>query len=96
MRFEQQIQFSYKGLQFCQPLRGCLQALLLPDEPGLSFFRNANGQIAIQKDAWLAEQAKSIVSDWVQQSGATSLPDADCVRIKGKRDQDESLRHQSL
>src|SRR5580700_4446446 len=93
---QKQVQFSHKALQFRNALGGCLQALFLPHEPGLSFFRDANGEIAFQKDARFSEYAKSAVCNGVEQRRTTSLPDADRVRVKRKRDQDELFLDQTL
>ena len=81
MGFEKQLQFVYKGFQFLQALRRCLQALLLPYEPAFSFFGDADGQIPFEEDTGLTKQTESVVGDWVEEGCANSLPDADCVCV---------------
>jgi len=86
MGLEKQLQLSHKSFQFRNALGGCLHAPLLPYEPSFSFFRDANGEIALQENARFAEYAKSAVCNGIEQRRATPLPDTDRICIKRKRD----------
>ena len=95
-RLQVHFQFGHEAIQFCDPVARGLQALLLPHEPRFSFLRDADRQIPIEQNAWLAEQAESAASDWIEQRRAASFPDANRIRVERKRHEYEPLRNESL
>src|SRR5580658_986277 len=96
MRVEEHLKFSDESFQFREAFRSCLKPLLLPHEPRFPLLLDAHGQIAIQQNARLAENAKPAFRNGVEQRRASSLPDSHRIGIKRKRDDGESGGNEAL